>query len=269
MNAVATLVAALSLGAIAWTCLVQAPLLTKRLGRDRFVPLQMSLVWPLVAIAGVASVTMLALVADEHHRMLAGAALGLAAIAGLTTPAALKAGGASLRTSLEASDAHSASRFLVDGGGAAARWPHRVLGLAFLGVVATQAVWLALPAHEAAAPGEHQHQAAPTSPAAERPVATAETARAIVEFRTSVEHALADVPSNGTELAPTLQRQYAAIFEGCTMTGHAHEVLHDFLAPMGTHLERLGHAADVEATRTELAAVAAQLRTFEERFATH
>lgn len=282
MNAVATLAAAFSLGAIAWTFLVQAPLLTRRLGRDRFVPLQMGLVWPLVAIAGVASVTMLALVTDEHHRILAAVALGLTVIAGVTTPSALKAGGASLRSSLETSEAHSASRFLVDGGGAASRLPHRVLGVAFLGVVATQGLWLALSsddskvhAHDVAISeaatahsGGHQHHAATTSGSAERPLATAETARAIVELRASVEHALASATTNGKDVAAPLQRQYAAIFEGCTMTGHAHEVLHDFLTPIGTHLGRLDSAPDPETTRTELAEIAAQLGTFEERFVT-
>lgn len=146
MRALGLVGAALSLGAIAWVFLLQAPLLMRRLGRDRFVPLQMGLVRPLVSLSAVASVLMALAVRDGAHAALAGASVVLTLSAALVTPRALRAGAASLRQALDDGAQHSAGRFLSDGGGTDSRVWHRVLGVAMLGLIAVQAAWLAWPA---------------------------------------------------------------------------------------------------------------------------
>lgn len=145
MGAIGTLAASLSSGALAWVFLVQAPLLSRRLGRDRFVPLQMSLVKPLVGLTVATSAVMLATRGDERHLLFAGLSLGLSLAFLAVAPRALKAGAQSLKEGLSADDKHSAGRFVADGGGKASRVWHRVLGATVLALLASQVAWLLTP----------------------------------------------------------------------------------------------------------------------------
>lgn len=142
LHTIGSLAASLSVGAIAWVFFVQAPLLSRRLGRDRFVPLQMALMKPLVAFTAAASGLMLVASASTRHLALAGAALGLDAVLFVVAPRALRAGGQSLKEALSDDEKRSAGRFLADGGGEASRAWHRVIGLSVLLLVAAQVAWL-------------------------------------------------------------------------------------------------------------------------------
>ncbi|MFO0600695.1 MAG: hypothetical protein U0228_35630 [Myxococcaceae bacterium] len=249
MHAAATLAAALSVGSLSWVFLVQAPLLSRALGRDRFVPLMMTLVRPLVLLAGAASVVMAVGAPGEHHRVLAGAGVVLCVALWLVAPRALAAGRASLRESLGADDQHSAARFVADGGGDATKGWHRVLGLLAVALLASQVAWLVVPA-------SHEH----------RFHATPETAEGVAALRTQVADALAHPPTQGAPTAAALRQTWSSLFTRCTMTGEAHAALHAFLAPLGEGFEELEAANDEASTAAALRGLQRQLDTWGERF---
>ncbi len=240
---VGSLAASISSGALAWVFLVQAPLLSRRWGRDRFVPLQMTLMKPLLTVTGVASVVMLATATDLVHRAIASGALVLTGVAAVLTPKALRAGGRSLHESLNAADSHSAARFLTDGGGRATKWLHRALGLSVIGVLSLQLVWPAVPVQTP--PGlsvvaRARHRANP------------ETTDSVRRLSADIDLALAAEAPSGAATADRLQADFALIFSSCTMTGEAHEALHAFLEPIGEELRALAVADNVSATRAHL-----------------
>lgn len=259
---VGSLAASFSFGALAWVFLIQAPLLSRSLGRDRFVPLQMALMKPLLAVMGVASVAML-LSSTGHHPLLLGAGSLLATVlAAVIAPRALKAGGQSLKQALETDASHSAGRFLADGGGDATRWLHRALGLSVVAALGTQVAWVALPAEHA---HEHEH-GVPVAVTTSKYAANPETVAAVKAMQARVEQGLISAPSNGGALAEALQADYALIFARCTMTGEAHEALHGFLLPLGDELSALAKTSDVEATRERLERLKRHLDGFSTQF---
>ncbi|MFZ5438813.1 MAG: DUF4149 domain-containing protein [Myxococcota bacterium] len=263
MHSLGLLAAGLSIGSVVWVFLVQAPWLTRKLGRDAFVPLMMKLVPPLLVLTGAASVVMLATSPGEHHLVLAGGSLGLTLLAAAVMPRALRAGAQSLRERLEVSAEHSSARFLADGGGAASRLWHRVLGLSVVALLATQLAWFLVPATHAAG---HAHGESVTAVAGRRFPAPRETVEDVAALTAAVEQALASAPASGAETARSLRARYDTIFQRCTMTGDAHEALHAFLVPVGETLGELERAQDAVATRAHLERLRAQLAAWPERF---
>lgn len=127
---------AYAFGATAWFFFVQSPVLVKRMGRDRFVPLQMSLVAPLFQSVSVVLVVMLG--AALAHNAQWGTLPVLSAVlalfgavlnAAVVIPRALRAGGKSMQEQLGADDQQSVSRFASEGGGEASAFWHRAVVL--------------------------------------------------------------------------------------------------------------------------------------------
>ena len=125
---------AYAFGATLWFFFVQSPVLVKQMGRDNFVPLQMSMVGPLfrslslvLAIMVVATLaqgfTLLSLPVLTAILALAGALINTVHI----IPRALKQGGKSRKEELDAEAQKSVARFAADGGGKASRLYHRLV----------------------------------------------------------------------------------------------------------------------------------------------
>ncbi len=123
-------------GSTVWFLFIQSPALVKRIGRDRFVPLQMSLVGVLFRslTAALLVMTVAALVLEQN--VLSGPVLSAATALGgalinhfFVVPRALKHGGRSLREEVTVDEQKSVSRFASEGGGEATRFWHRVLVL--------------------------------------------------------------------------------------------------------------------------------------------
>lgn len=155
-SAIAQLSFAVLVGSLVWFFFVQTMFLMKRLGRDRFVPLQLVLVRPLFKTVLVLSLIGAAAAwiarASFIGLGLAAAAVFLAAaLVGLVVPRAVRAGGASLRETVSADDEPSLGRFTTDGGGDATKVWHRVLGLMAVALVVVSSAHLvvALPHSEA------------------------------------------------------------------------------------------------------------------------
>lgn len=253
MQSIGTLAAGISVGSLVWVFLVQAPWLTSRLGRDRFVPLMMTILRPLVGGAGVASVVMLATSADVHHHVLAGVALALGTALGLVSSRALAAGGKSLKEKLGTDEAHSAARFVTDGGGEATRVWHRVLGLLAVALIATQVTWLVMPP-------EHHHEVAA------RFAASAETSAGIAKLRNVVRGAKERPPERGAALSSELAQTLGTIITTCRMTGEAHEALHAFLGPISAEIQTLGRTGDAASARASIERLDAMLAEWNQRF---
>lgn len=259
-----TVVAVASVSVSMWVFFVQAPWLTRALGRDRFVPMQMTLMAPLLGLITSSSLVLLASARGHVQVALASGAVGASVVAIIVSRRALRAGGRSLREALSPAELRAAGRFLSDGGGSATRVWHRVLGLLLLTVVGTQAAWALAPVehHEHASLNEAQ----PAAPTGQRHRATPETIEAVAAFRRAVQQARELQSPRGEEVGPPLQRDFAAIFERCRMTGAAHEALHAFLAPIAAELERLASARTQEDTLAELTKVAVLLDEWPTRF---
>jgi hypothetical protein len=248
LSPIGLIAAALSVGALGWFFFIQTPLLSKRLGRDRFVPLQMSLMRPLFNTVAVASsvqlVVTLATVHTHLQPLAATVSLSLTLLlVGVVVPRALRAGGRSLAQPLSVEAQHAAGRFIADGGGDASRWWHRAVVVLTLGVVVAQVTWLVSPRHEEAPPPPASHA---------RVKADAATTEGVHHLKDLVSGALAEASQTGAAVGAQVQQAYAAIFAQCTMTGEAHEALHGSLAPMGDMVTSLATAADPAATRAQL-----------------
>jgi hypothetical protein len=265
MSPIGSAAAAVSVGALVWVFFVQAPWLTRKLGRDRFVPLMMTLVTPLLALTTTASVVLVATARGHLQLALGGGALVASALAIPVSRRALRAGGQSLREELSPAEQASAGRFLADGGGAATRGWHRALGLLLLTIGGTHAAWALLPADA------HEHPAtidAVAQPGAEarRHRATPETVETVGAFDRAVREARATKASRGEEVAPRLQRDFATIFQRCQMTGEAHEALHAFLTPIAAELKTLAVAQTAEGTDASLGRLTTLLDQWPARF---
>ena len=144
---------AYAFGATVWFFFVQSPVLVKRMGRDQFVPLQMSMVGPLFKSLSFALLIMLG--ATFAQGLALPSLPVLTAVLAFTgalinaiyvIPRALKYGGKSRKEELEPEAQKSVARFASDGGGKASRLWHRLVVL-FVVVMVTglipHAVWLA------------------------------------------------------------------------------------------------------------------------------
>lgn len=271
--AVETLTAAIALGSIVWFFFVQTPVLLRRMGRDRFVPLQLSLAPPLFKTTLVLMTLTVASAwaAGAHESLLISGAAWLVSL-GLVlvvVPRAVRAGGASLSESLEGGAQRSVTRFTADGGGEATKVWHRVLGLASVLVVLLLGAQLVRPAlHHAGAPptaSAHVHQPAPAPVTSTRWKANPETIEGVHAMRSLVKRARSNELSTG-EAASELRMAFGEIFSKCTMTGAAHEALHGFLLPIGSSLDALEAAKTRDEAEAILLRLEAQLGTFERDF---
>lgn len=123
-----------ALGATLWFFFVQSPVLFKRMGRARFVPLQMSLVKVLFRTMTVAIAIMLGASVLHHGEVpslavcSAVAALGGVAMNSfIVVPRALKAGAVSMREG--EGDESGVAAFASYGGGKATQFWHRMIVL--------------------------------------------------------------------------------------------------------------------------------------------
>ena len=121
-------------GSTVWFLFIQSPALVNRIGRDRFVPLQMGLVGVLFRSLSVALLIMTVAALALEQNVLSGPVLSAAtALAAalinhfFVVPRALKHGGRSLREEVTEDEQKSVSRFASEGGGEATRFWHRVL----------------------------------------------------------------------------------------------------------------------------------------------
>lgn len=255
-----TLASAVAFGSVVYF-FVQSLVLVRRLGRARFVPLQLSLVgvlfWSVTFEVTLALIAALVSGAAHEALLTGGSALGLALLLTLVVmPRAVRAGGASLNEQRDEAAEHSAAAFTADGGGAATRFWHRALGLLTLALAATLGVHLALPLAHAAPPHHHE--------AAQRWKANAETTAGVRELQALVVQARAHELTPG-EAATRLRSAWVGIFERCTMTGAAHEALHAFLLPIDGLLTRLS-TAEGAAADAVLEELAAHLATYDAKF---
>ena len=254
MNALAvvdTLASAFAFGGLTWFFFVQTMVLVKRLGRARFVPLQLGLVRPLFGSVSVASLVALGVSVfggGSHEQVVsAGAALVTASfILFVVAPRAMRAGGESLRESMEGEAAQSAVRFTADGGGEATRVWHRVLGLLTVVLGGALGVHLALPVVGAAKAPAHHHAEK------EKWKANRETTDGVHAMQALVKRAQAH-ELTPADAATMLRAEWSGIFQRCTMTGAAHEALHGFLLPIDAQLKALATAERSDEVLQELA----------------
>ncbi|MBL8922928.1 MAG: hypothetical protein JNJ54_29030 [Myxococcaceae bacterium] len=271
--AIALLAFATMMGSLVWFFFAQTPLLLRRLGRDRFVPLQLALVSPLFKVALALSVVGAAASwgsgASAHVVGLALAAVLLStALVAVVVPRAVRAGGASLREVVAPDDQTALGRFTADGGGDATKVWHRVLGLMTVALVAVGAAHLVLSLpHQTLEGAAHAHHAdgPTTAPRGQRWEANRETVEGVRTMQALVTKAQADRLTT-LEAASELRMAWSGIFERCTMTGPAHEALHGFLVPLGGLLGELENASDRDGARAVLQRVSAQLSTFDRDF---
>ncbi|MBL8935305.1 MAG: DUF4149 domain-containing protein [Archangium sp.] len=269
---------ALVLGSLGWFFFVQTPVLMKRMGRDRFVPLQLSLVRPLfrtvLALATIGAIG--AFLSTTAHLALGSAAaswLLSVLLLFVVAPRAMRAGGASLAESLDPEQQKALGRFTVDGGGDSTKVWHRVLGLLTIAVVIVSGAHLVVsresPDHPypAAEPADHSHthtapEAARVSP---RWTANPETTEGVHAMQAIVTRAKSNALSK-TEASSELRMAFQEIFTRCTMTGEAHEALHGFLLPTGALLDELDAATTSDQAAAVLSRLEAKLATYGDTF---
>lgn len=252
---------ALVLGSLGWFFFVQTPVLMKRMGRDRFVPLQLSLVQPLFrTVLGLATVGSVAALSSTTSHLALGSAAAAWVLSLLlllvVVPRAVRAGGASLQESLPSEQQQALGRFTVDGGGESTKVWHRVLGLLTVGVVLLSGTHLVVGREPTA---EHAH-AAP-----KRWKANPETTEGVRAMQAIVERAKANALTK-TEASSELRMAFQEIFSRCTMTGEAHEALHGFLMPTGALLDELEAATTAEQSTAVLSRLHAKLATYDDTF---
>lgn len=128
------LAVAFAIGATLWFFFIQSGALVKKMGRDRFVPIQMALTAMLFKSLSIA--TGLALVAALIHNPSITSISAISAAVGFTgaifnklfvLPRAFRAGGRSLRENQDDEQQKSVARFASDGGGQATRFWHRTV----------------------------------------------------------------------------------------------------------------------------------------------
>lgn len=257
---------ALVLGSLGWFFFVQTPVLMKRMGRDRFVPLQLSLVRPLFrTVLGLATVGLVAAVLSTTAQLALGSAAASWILSLLlllvVVPRAVRAGGASLAESLDPEQQKALGRFTVDGGGDSTKVWHRVLGLLTVAVVVVSGAHLVISRE----PAVHTHPAPETAHASPRWKANAETTEGVHAMQAIVTRAKSNALSK-TEASSELRMAFQEIFTRCTMTGEAHEALHGFLMPTGALLDELDAASTSEQSAVVLSRLEAKLATYGDTF---
>ncbi len=265
-------------GSTAWFFFVQAPVLVKRMGRDRFVPLQMSLALVLFRSLSVALLVMAgAALASTHAPGSTLVLTALVALAGavintvFVLPRALKTGGVSLKEVQSIDEQKSVGNFVSQGGGQASAFWHRVVVVFVVVMLAgavPHAVALVSVDVPAEAPHEHDHAAAkaPTPPPVAKWKANAETTEGIGTMLTLVRQAAQrgePTPADVKATAAQLDEAFQNVFRRCTMTGEAHEALHAFLLPLAPLMKELEASEGPAAVRT-----LHQLEEHLERYAT-
>jgi hypothetical protein len=83
--------------------------------------------------------------------------------------------------------------------------------------------------------------------------------RKISEFTTVAD------PSTHPKLVTELEQEYAAVIKNCTMTGEAHNQLHNFLAPLNQMIEPL-KSGDPRMVKDALIKLENHLKTFSAYF---
>lgn len=257
---------ALVLGSLGWFFFVQTPVLMKRMGRDRFVPLQLSLVGPLFrTVLGVATVGLVAAVLSTTAQLALGSAAAAWVLSVLlllvVVPRAVRAGGASLSESLAPEQQQALGRFTVDGGGDATKGWHRVLGLSTIAVVVLSGAHLVVSRE----PPSHTHQAPEPAHASPRWKANRETTEGVRAMQAIVTRAKANALTK-SEAGSELRMAFQEIFTRCTMTGEAHEALHGFLLPTGALLDELDAATTSDQAAAVLSRLEAKLATYGDTF---
>ncbi|MER2564280.1 MAG: DUF4149 domain-containing protein [Myxococcaceae bacterium] len=261
---------ALVLGSLGWFFFVQTPVLMKRMGRDRFVPLQLSLVQPLFrTVLGLATVGSVAALSSTTSHLALGSAAAAWVLSLLllliVVPRAVRAGGASLKESLPSEQQQALGRFTVDGGGESTKVWHRVLGLLTVAVVLLSGAHLVVGREP---PAEHEHATTPEAHAHAAPKrwkANPETTEGVRAMQAIVERAKTNALTK-TEASSELRMAFQEIFSRCTMTGEAHEALHGFLMPTGALLDELDAAATAEQATAVLSRLHAKLATYDDTF---
>ncbi|MBM4778231.1 MAG: DUF4149 domain-containing protein [Archangiaceae bacterium] len=277
---------ALVLGSLGWFFFVQTPVLMKRMGRDRFVPLQLSLVRPLfrtvLALTTIGAIG--AVLSTTAHLALGSAAaswLLSVLLLFVVAPRAMRAGGASLAESLDPEQQKALGRFTVDGGGDSTKVWHRVLGLLTIAVVIVSGAHLVVtresPEHphpepepaNATPPSHADHSHPPAAPAAARVSprwkANPETTEGVRAMQAIVTRAKSNALTK-SEAGSELRMAFQEIFTRCTMTGEAHEALHGFLMPTGALLDELDAASTSEQSAAVLSRLEAKLATYGDTF---
>jgi hypothetical protein len=267
---------ALVLGSLGWFFFVQTPVLMKRMGRDRFVPLQLSLVKPLfrtvlvlVSVGAVAAY----LSTTAHHALGSAAASWVLSVVLLfvVAPRAMRAGGASLAEWLDPEGQKALGRFTVDGGGDSTKVWHRVLGLLTIAVVVLSGAHLVISrepaehAHASASPPGPSHAALEAAHASPRWKANLETTEGVRAMQAIVTRAKTNALTK-TEASSELRLAFQEIFTRCTMTGDAHEALHGFLMPTGVLLDELDAASTPVQSTAVLSRLEAKLASYDDTF---
>jgi hypothetical protein len=280
-RAVDLLALAFAFGSTVWFFFIQSPVMVKRMGRDRFVPLQMSMALVLFRSPSVAAVVMAgASFAVTHSPSSTLVLTALLALAGavinsvLVLPRALKTAGASLAEVQSVEAQSSIGNFVSQGAGQASGFWHRLVVLfvvVMVGGLVPHAVTLvsAAPpavetAHEHEPAVETAHAPAPAASAAVKWKANAETTEGVATMLSLVRTAAQRPSATPADLAVTtreLDEAYQTIFRRCTMKGDAHEALHGFLLPVGPMLKDLERGEEHALHRLE-----AHLATYGQSF---
>jgi hypothetical protein len=96
--------------------------------------------------------------------------------------------------------------------------------------------------------------------------ANPETTAGIDRMRRMVsEFTTADDPSTYPKLVTALEQEYAAVIRNCTMTGEAHNQLHNFLAPLNQLIEPL-KSGDPQVAKEALIKLENHLKTYSAYF---
>lgn len=250
-------------GSTAWFFFVQSPVLVKRMGRDRFLPLQMSLALVLFRSLSVALLVMAgAALASTHAPGSTLVLTALVALAGAVIntvfilPRALKTGGVSLKEVQSNDEQKSVGNFVSQGGGQASAFWHRVVVvfvIVMLGGLVPHAVVLVSVDPPAETPHDHAHAKEPAPPPVAKWKANVETTEGIGTMLTLVRQAAqrpAATPADVKVTAAQLDEAFQNVFRRCTMTGEAHEALHAFLLPLVPLLKELETSEGPAAIRT-------------------
>lgn len=243
---------AFAFGSTAWFFFVQSPVLVKRMGRDRFLPLQMSLALVLFRSISVALLVMAgAALASTHAPGSTLVLTALVALAGAVIntvfilPRALKTGGVSLKEVQSIDEQKSVGNFVSQGGGQASAFWHRVVVvfvIVMLGGLVPHAVLLVSVDPPAETPHDHAHAKEPAPPAVAKWKANVETTEGIGTMLSLVRQAAQRpeaTPADIKVTAAQLDEAFQNVFRRCTMTGEAHEALHAFLLPLAPLLKEL------------------------------
>lgn len=83
--------------------------------------------------------------------------------------------------------------------------------------------------------------------------------------RVASEFTTAGDPSTHPKLVTELEREYAAVIKNCTMTGEAHNQLHNFLAPLNQMIEPL-KSGDPQIVKEALIKLENHLKTYSAYF---